>query len=171
MHTRPNTEKALARNLLARSVGFFLPQYEKRWTNRGRRYCSHLPLFPGYLFVFGDEDARRTALETNLIANCLTDHDQPRLRDDLRRVFRLMTSDTPLSPEPRLGPGDPVEIIAGAMAGLQGRILRCGKNLKFTVEIRFLNQGVSVQVEDWMIRPIPGHAIDQSRRQRAPAAL
>ncbi len=120
MHTRPRTEKALARLLLGRSVGFFLPQYEKQRLIRGRRQCSHLPLFPGYLFVFGDHDARRTALETNLIINCLPVPDQRGLRDDLSRVYRLMTSDSPLSPEVQLEPGDPVEIIEGSLTGLRG---------------------------------------------------
>ncbi len=84
--------------------------------------------------------------------------DQRGLRDDLSRVYRLMTSDSPLSPEVRLEPGDPVEIIEGSLAGLRGRVLRCGKNWKLTVQVQFLNQGVSVQVERWMIQPIAEHA-------------
>ena len=155
LHTRPRAEKALARRLLARSVGFFLPQYERRWLNRGRPLSSHLPLFPGYLFLHGDEAGRLAALETNLIVNCLRVTDQQRLREDLDRVYRLMTSDAPLTPEEQLGAGDWVEIIEGALMGLQGRVTRCGKNLRFTVEVHFLQQGVSVEVERWMIRPLP----------------
>ena len=34
LHTRPRTEKSLARRLMARSVGFVLPQYERRWLSR-----------------------------------------------------------------------------------------------------------------------------------------
>ncbi|HEX4622566.1 MAG TPA: transcription termination/antitermination NusG family protein [Myxococcaceae bacterium] len=155
LHTRPRAEKALARRLLARSVGFFLPQYERRWLSRGRPLSSHLPLFPGYLFLHGDEPGRVAALETNLVVNCLRVTDQQRLREDLDRVYRLMNSEAPLTPEEHLAAGDWVEIIEGALMGLQGRVTRCGKNLRFTVEVRFLQQGVSVEVERWMIRPLP----------------
>lgn len=154
LHTKPRAEKALARRLLRRDVGFFLPQYHKQWLSRGRVQSSHLPLFPGYLFLYADGPARLAALETNLVANCLPVPDQWRFRNDLAAVFRLMTSDAPLTPEERLGVGDRVEIVEGALAGLQGRVTRCGKNLKFTVDVHFLRQGVSVEVERWMLRPL-----------------
>jgi Transcription termination factor nusG len=154
LHTRPRAEKALARRLLGRDVGFFLPQFHKQWLSRGRLLSSHLPLFPGYLFLHGDDGGRLAALETNLIVNCLPVADQRQLQTDLARVFRLMTSDAPLTPEERLGVGDRVEITEGAMAGLQGRVIRCGKNLKFIVDVHFLRQGVSVEVERWMLRPL-----------------
>ena len=95
LHTRPRTEKALARRLLSRAVGFFLPQYEKKSLNQGRLLSSHLPLFPGYLFLHGDDQGRLAALETNLIVNCLPVVDQRQLHADLERVFRLMSSDAP----------------------------------------------------------------------------
>lgn len=154
LHTKPRAEKALARRLLGRDIGFFLPQYHKQWLSRGRLLSSHLPLFPGYLFLYADGPARLAALETNLVANCLPVPDQRLFREDLSRVFRLMTSDAPLTPEERLGVGDPVEIVEGALSGLQGRVVRCGKNLKFTVDVHFLHQGVSVEVERWMLRPL-----------------
>ncbi len=154
LHTRPRTEKALARRLLSRSVGFFLPQYEKKSLSRGRLVSSHMPLFPGYLFLHGDDRGRLAALETNLIVNCLPVPDQRQLRTDLARVFRLMNSDAPLTPEARLAVGDRVEIVEGSLTGLQGRVVRHGKNLKVTVDVRFLQQGVSVEVERWMIRPL-----------------
>ncbi len=158
LHTRPRTEKALARRLLGRSVSFFLPQHHRQWLCRGRLLSSHLPLFPGYLFLYGDDEGRHTALETNLVVNCLSVRDQGQLRTDLANVYRLMTSDSPLTPEEKLGVGDLVEITQGALAGLQGRILRRGKNLKFTVDVRFLQQGVSVEVERWMIQPLAERA-------------
>lgn len=84
LHTRPRTEKALVCCLLGRSVGFFLPQYLKDRLSRGRRFASHLPLFPGYLFLHGGERDRLTALETNLVVNCLPVHDQAQLHATCR---------------------------------------------------------------------------------------
>ena len=68
LHTRPRTEKALARRFFHRGLSFFLPLYPRQSRSRGRVLCSHVPLFAGYVFLHGDEEARLHALETNLVA-------------------------------------------------------------------------------------------------------
>jgi transcriptional antiterminator RfaH len=114
---------------------------------------SYLPLFPGYVFIHGDGDVRTAALDTNLIANVLTVADQAQLHEDLGRINQLIMSDSTLTPEGRLEPGMPVVITGGPLAGLEGKVIRRGKNTVFLVEVRFLQQGVSVELEDWMIEP------------------
>jgi transcription antitermination factor NusG len=156
LHTKPRTEKALARQLLGREIPFYLPLHERRWQSRGRSLSSHLPLFPGYVFLHGDPQVRRQALETNLVAGVLPVADQTALLADLIRVQRLIEAGSPLTPEERLEPGSPVEIISGPLMGLKGTILRRGKRLKFLVAVHFLQQGVSVEVESHMIQPISG---------------
>ena len=58
-----------------------------------------------------------------------------------------------MTPEERLEPGDAVEIIKGPFDGLSGKVLRRGKQLRFVVEVQFLRQAVSVELESWMIQP------------------
>jgi transcriptional antiterminator RfaH len=154
LHTRPRAEKALARRVRSQQVAFFLPLYKRQWRSQGRLQCSHLPLFPGYLFLHGDGQARDHALKTNLVANCLPVADQLQLATDLMSVYSLMASGSPLSPEERLQPGTRVEILSGPLAGLEGIILRRGKQLRFIIEVQFLQQGVSVEIESWMFRPL-----------------
>jgi transcriptional antiterminator RfaH len=154
LHTRPRAEKSLVRRILRRGLDFFLPLHRRQWRSRGRLLCSHAPLFPGYVFLHGDAQARLAALETNLIVRCLEVVDQPGLYADLQRVHRLIVSDAPLTPEERLEPGSPVEIIAGPFAGLQGKVLRRGGQMKFLVEVQFLQRGVSVEIEHWMLQPL-----------------
>ncbi|HMF12267.1 MAG TPA: transcription termination/antitermination NusG family protein [Gemmataceae bacterium] len=154
LHTRPRAEKALARLVLGHKLPFFLPLYKRQWRSRGRLLSSHLPLFPGYVFLRGDSEGRLRALETNLVANCLPVGDQDRLTADLKDVFTLMASGSALSPEDRLQPGTQVEIVSGPLAGIEGRIIRRGKNVTFFVEVQFLQQGVSVEIESWMFRPV-----------------
>lgn len=154
LHTRPRAEKALARRCLARSLSFFLPLFEKRWRCRGRLLQSQLPLFPGYVFLLGDAQARLDALQTNLVAQCLPVEDQDRLHADLLRVHRVLATGEPLVPEERLPPGTLVEIVEGPMSGLQGKVIRQGKRMKFFVEVNFLQRGASVEIDGWMIRPL-----------------
>lgn len=154
LHTRPRAEKSLARHLSKRNLRFFLPQFQKRSRCNGRFVDSYHPLFAGYLFLHGDGCDRVHALETNLVAQVLLVEDQIQLHRDLVRVHVLMKTDAALSPEERLTPGMLVEITSGPLTGMRGKIVNRQNKMRFFVEVRFLNQGVSVDVESWMIRPI-----------------
>ncbi len=156
LHSRPRAEKALARHFLGRRLSFFLPLAKKRWRNRGRLLTSTSPLFPGYIFLLGDESARVNALTTNQVAHCIRVEDQGRLHEDLARIHRLMLSGEPLTPEERLQPGDWVEITGGPLEGLQGKIIRRGKQLRLFVEVQFLQRGASVEIDSSMIRSVEG---------------
>jgi transcriptional antiterminator RfaH len=153
LHTRPRAEKTLARHLLQHNISFFLPLFQRERVLRGRVLTSHLPLFPGYVFLFGDEQARLRALMTNTVAQTLTVNDQRQLHTDLTRVYCLMASGSALAPEDRLQPGTWVEITRGPLAGLEGKILRRGKRLKLVIEVHFLQRGASVEIDRWMIEP------------------
>jgi transcriptional antiterminator RfaH len=156
LHTRPRAEKTLSRKFMDRGAKFYLPLYSREWRNKGRQFQSYLPLFPGYVFLFGDGGDRLRALETNLVANIIPVEDQTQLHADLARVHNLLTSGAPVTPEDRLLPGDPVEIIKGPFAGLDGKVIRRGKQLRFVIEVQFLRRAVSAEMESWMIRaPIP----------------
>jgi transcription antitermination factor NusG len=153
LHTRPRVEKSLARRLLRCQTPFFLPLWKRQWRNRGRLLCSYVPLFPGYVFLKADSHAVFKTMETNQVARVLSVEDQSQLQADLSRVYCLIATGAPLSPEERLEPGALVEITTGPLAGLEGKILRRGKQLKFFVEVQFLQRGVSVEIESWMIQP------------------
>jgi transcription antitermination factor NusG len=159
LHTRPRAEKSLARQLLARNLSFFLPMYLRQWRSRGRLFRSYMPLFPGYIFLRGDAQTRLHALATNQVARTLAVADPDQLRVDLVRVYRMMQAGMLLAPEEQLQPGAAVEVIAGPLAGLEGKILRRGKQLRFFVQVRLLQCGVSVEIEGWMIRPL-GSTLD-----------
>jgi transcriptional antiterminator RfaH len=149
--------------MLSRKIGFFLPLYQKQWRSNGRNQSSYLPLFPGYVFLRGGDEARGAALTTNLIANVLPVVDQAQLYTDLTRVHHLMDSGSVMTPEAHLEPGTIVEITAGPLAGLEGKVLSRGKKLRFFIEVQLLRQGVSVDIERWMFQPLQGRrALEQA---------
>lgn len=153
MHTKARVEKTLARRLCEQNRSFFLPLFQNRMIRRGRVQTSYLPLFPGYLFVYGTEDDRLQTLKTNLVVQCLDVLDQAQLYQDLHNVYRLMESGDALSPESRLEPGRPVEVVHGPLRGMEGHVIRRQNKLRFLVEIRLLQRGVSVEMESWMLSP------------------
>ena len=156
LHTRPRSEKALARLLVRKHISFFLPQHERQRRIQRRLVRSYIPLFPGYLFLRGDETDRQTALETNLVAGSLHVENQEQLFGDLVNINNLIQSGAPLSPEQRLQPGMPAEIVSGPLAGIRGNVIkrRGAKALKFVIEVKLLQQGTSVEVDSSMIQPV-----------------
>jgi transcription antitermination factor NusG len=70
------------------------------------------------------------------------------LVEDLRQLHSLIQLDAPLSPERRLEPGTKVRIRSGPFAGYEGVIFRRERETRLQVSVRFMDQGVSVAVED-----------------------
>jgi transcriptional antiterminator RfaH len=165
LHTRPRAEKVIARNLLALHSSFFLPLMRKRWECRGRTLTSYLPLFPGYVFLRGDDTARLTALQTKQVVRVLECPDREKFETDLGRIYRVMESGAPVAPEDRLQPGMPVVLTSGPLAGLEGKIIRRDRRMRFVIEVDFIQRGASVEVEGWMLQPGDGAAL--AARQRA----
>jgi len=156
LHTRSRDERTLARRIVQRRIPFYLPLSKRQWHNQGRLFSSHLPIFPGYVFLHGDVSVRGMALETNLVARVLPVPDQQQLHDDLARLFRLIDAGLPLTPEQKLPEGTLVEITSGVLHGMEAKVIRHGKGLKLFVEVKMLQQGVSVEIESWMVRVVRG---------------
>lgn len=163
LHTRPRVEKCLARAAHRLDVPYFLPLHTRHWRTNGRRFSAHLPLFPGYLFMHGDEEMRMLLVDTHLVVHCIPVLDQPRLWRDLGRVYQLMDSGVSLSPVDRLQPGARVRITTGPLIGFIGTLLRHGGDCRLVVEVEFIQRGVAVEVEDWMVEPVAEAAGNRPR--------
>lgn len=154
IYTKARQEKALARQLVQFEVPFYLPLVPNDRCIRGRRVRSHIPLFSGYVFLFGTEDDRVRALTTNRISRILPVEDQVGLWDDLKQVSHLIETDAPLTIERRLMPGRRVRIKVGAMMGLEGTVTSRRGECRLLVAVNFLQQGVSVAIDDFMLEPL-----------------
>jgi transcriptional antiterminator RfaH len=153
LYTKARQEKAIARDLLNCRIPFYLPQVEKTSFCRGRRIRSFIPLFAGYVFLFGSVEERTRSLMTNRISRVLTIDDPDRLVYDLRQLRKLIASDAPLTIESRLVPGDRVRVRYGSLEGLEGTVLARRGRTRLLVAVDFLQQGASVEVEDFLLEP------------------
>lgn len=154
LYTKVHQEKALARQLLGYEVPYYLPLVPKTSHLRGRRFVNHVPAFPGYVFLFGNEDERVMGLTTNRVSRVLHVHDHERLSHDLQQLQRLIVSGAPLTLESRLAPGKRVRIRDGMLAGLEGTILKRQGAVRLMIAVDFLQQGASVAIEDYRVEPI-----------------
>lgn len=147
-----NKEKALMRRLRALEIPHYGPMVAKRYRSpAGRVRTSYVPLFAGYVFLFGDEALRYDAKCTGYISRCIEVPDVLQLTADLQQIHRLIELGAPLTAEQRLVPGMRVRIRSGSFAGFEGTIIQRNKETRLMVAIDFLQQGASVQLDDCQV--------------------
>ena len=154
VYTRSRQEKELMRRLHSMQIPFYCPIIaNKTRSPAGRVRTSFNPLFTNYLFLYGDGEARYRALQTNVISQTLEVKNGLQLTHDLRQIQRLIQLGLPLTLEARLQPGARVRIKQGPFTGFTGVVLkRLNENYLF-VAVNFLQQGVSVKIEDFDVEP------------------
>ena len=154
VYTKSRQEKSLARQLIGQGVPFYLPLIPRSSLIGGRRVTSHLPLFGSYLFLFATEEERILALNTKRISNLIVAPRTAEMTCDLRNVQTLIDSGTPLTVESRLSPGQRVRVKSGALQGLEGTVLSRRGEDRLLVGVAFLQQGVSILIQDFQVEPI-----------------
>lgn len=154
VYTKPRQEKAFARSLVQWDMAFYLPLVPKSNRIRGKIVHSHIPLFGGYVFLFGNEAERVKSLTTNRIATVLHVEDQSQLTHDLHQIARLIACEAPLTVEKRIKAGDPVRIRSGPMEGMEGIVVSRRARTRLLVCVKMLQQGVSIEIDDFLLEPI-----------------
>jgi transcription antitermination factor NusG len=154
IYTKSRQEKSLARQLLGMEVPFYLPLIPKVSNIGGRRVKSLLPLFGGYLFMYANEEERVQALTTNRISQVWSAPESHELTNDLQQIRTLIDSGVPLTTEGRLAAGQRVRVTGGSLEGLEGVVVSRRGEDRLLVAVRFLQQGVSIQINDYMLEPI-----------------
>lgn len=153
-HTKARNEKALAQMLLRWSIPYFLPLREKVTVKKGRKFRSMLPLFSGYVFFNGDQDARYTALTSNRIANVIEVVDQEALIKDLSQIHLALANDVALDPHPYIKEGMRCRVVSGALAGVEGVVIRKKNVTKLVLQVDILGQSASVEIDADLLEPV-----------------
>jgi len=155
LYTVSRREKQLMRRLRQMEIPFFGPVIERRTRSAsGRVRISNVPLFAGYVFLRGDEEARYRALTTNCVSRTLPVPDPVTLVNDLRQIRQMIAADMPLTPEARLQPGMRVRVRSGPLIGLEGVVLSRRGQQRLLVAVEFLQQGASALLEDFVVERI-----------------
>ncbi len=162
VYTMARQEKSFARDLLRHGVPFYLPVIKKTLTYGRRKVCSHVPLFTGYVFLFGSQEERRISLTTRRVSRILSVADPERLRSDLWQLQGLIASGEPLTIESRLAPGRRVRVLSGPFEGIEGTIVERRGKMRLIVQVDFLQQGASVEIQDHLVEPIDDLVGDRS---------
>ena len=146
-HTRSRNEKALAQDLIRKTISYFLPMSWKVRRCRGRKIRSLLPLFSGYLFFCGDENQRVELLRTNRVAGLIKVKDQEKLLGELLQIERALEAGAPLAPHRYVKAGQLCRVTEGPLADLEGIVVRTKTATRLVLRIDMLGQAASVEVD------------------------
>jgi transcription antitermination factor NusG len=154
VRTKSRMEKALATELDRLNIGFYLPLLNTRRCYGGRRSEVRLPLFPGYLFLCGDEEARYATLTTHRAAQIIEVTDQERLKRELRQIYRVTASEEPVDLYPGLQTGRRCRITQGSLQGIEGVVIRRHGHCRIYLGVEVLGQSVEVEVDPAILETI-----------------
>ena len=151
VNTRSKSEKFAQRMLTKKGIHAWLPLQKlmRRYT-RSTRWVEK-PLINSYVFVKITKAQYVSVLETENVAGFVKFSKNliaiPESEIDL---LKKITLEDGLDVEAVLGSfeaGDPVEISAGNLAGLKGRIVKVEGKRKFQVELKYLFQSLLITVD------------------------
>jgi transcription antitermination factor NusG len=154
LHTRARNEKVVASALARHRVPYYLPLARLERTYAKCRVTVRLPLFPGYLFLCGDHEAREKAWRTNRVAKILEVKDQGQLRAELCHVCQALESGGKVDLFASLRKGRRCRITGGTLKGLEGVVLRRGRHCRMYLSVTMLGQSAVVEVDSALLEPI-----------------
>lgn len=149
LYVKSRAEKKALNDLQTKNIEAFLPLQKKlrQWSDRKK--WVEMPLIPGYLFVKVSRKEYDLALQSTHIVTYVRFEGTAaiipeRQIDYLKLLLKQDNLDIEIVSE-KLEPGQTIEVIAGPLIGLRGKLIkRHGKN---TVAIELENIGHSALVE------------------------
>jgi transcription antitermination factor NusG len=148
--TRARQEKSAAFMLENLEVVHFLPliEEERQWSDRKQKVT--LPLFPGYVFVQipRHNEFQLRVLKVPGIVNFIGNQSGPLPipESEIESIQRALVHGFGCSPYPFLQAGDRVRVVRGALAGIEGTLIRSGEQSKVVISVEMIQRSVSVSV-------------------------
>lgn len=174
--TRSRQEKVVATMLNKLGVHHYLPLISElhKWSDR--KQMVETPLFNGYLFVNINilTNTRLQILKIPGVGAFVGNQIGPlpipdRQIEDIRKV---LTAGVECSVQPLLNEGDRVRVVQGALAGIEGTLIRNSSSSRLLVSIEMIRQSLSVSISRSAVELIKNEALPGARYgQEAPLAV
>jgi transcription antitermination factor NusG len=155
--TRSRQEKIAASMLDYVAVPNFLPliAQERRWSDR--KQTVSLPLFPGYLFVriVRSSDVLLRVLKVPGVVDFVRNRNGPMAipEHEIENVHAVLSRGPGCSPHAFLNAGDRVRVVRGALAGVEGTLIRSGSQSKLVISVEMIQRSVAVNVDSSDVEP------------------
>jgi transcriptional antiterminator RfaH len=155
LHTRSRQEKALAEDLQARRIEYFLPLVSSIKYYGRRKFRVEVPLFPGYLFLLGTVEQSYQADRTERVARIIQVADQPRLFQELSSIREALERHAPLQPCELISTGMEVEVVAGPFKGIRGVVEQGAPNNRLLLQIDLIGKAAVLEIDRSLLIQVP----------------
>src|ERR1700677_3613410 len=157
VYTISRHEKKVAQHLTQREIEFYLPLYKskRKWSD-GSRVTLDLPLFPGYLFVHIKRTERVRVLDVPgaLAVVGGTGREPVAMPDEAIDALRTGLHLRRVEPHPLLTAGQRARIRSGALAGMEGIVVRWKNGFRVVLTLEHIQRSIAVEVGGDDLEPL-----------------
>lgn len=142
VYCKPNKEKKLSELATQKNISWYLPTFLHHRMTRGHRVESHIPMFPGYVFLLLNRQQNWQVKTSGLIIRILpvTEKTEQQILEDLNNIrkFELISRTQPVKVRADLIPGKRFIVSNGKLKGTEGVIVKIKNRTEFIVHLDFL---------------------------------
>lgn len=154
----PRHEKKVIGHLESRAVRCFVPMYRSVRQWKDRRKELDLVLFPGYAFVqldLQERQERLAVLTVPGVTGFITFHGDPVPvnQGEIKSINSTLASGIAVSPHPYLQKGRRVRVVRGALAGIEGILLRRKEQFRLVLSVDLIMRSMAVEVDESEVEP------------------
>jgi hypothetical protein len=153
-HTKSRAEKALAWDLLAHGIPYFLPMAEKTMLWGGRRRKVLTAIFPSYVFFCGDREDRYKVLATNRVCQTISVNFREQFISELEAIRQATGSKMEMDLYPFAAVGKRCRVAKGALRGTEGTVISKDGITRLVLAITILGQGASLEIAPEFLEPM-----------------
>jgi transcription antitermination factor NusG len=157
VYTTSRHEKRVAQHLAQREIEYYLPLYRstRKWSD-GSKVTLDLPLFPGYLFVHIKRTERVRVLEVpGALAVVGGSGREPiPMPDEAIESLRTGLHLRAVEPHALVTVGQRARIRSGALAGLEGIVVRKKNSLRMILTLEYIQRSIAVEVSAEDLEPL-----------------
>jgi transcription antitermination factor NusG len=151
LSVKARQEKTVAQMLRRRGFEECVPLYAA-----GSNKSEYLPMFPGYVFCRFDSIVRDSVLTTPGITSIVSAGQVS--NQEIETIRTIVASGLPARPWQYVGAGQIVRVEGGALAGVQGILLREQERMRIVISVKTLRRSVAIAIEREKICAVQGGA-------------
>ena len=158
IHTKPRHEKWIAGQLQEKSVFTFLPLLHQihQWSDR--RSKVEVPMFSCYAFVriVQTAEERLKVLRTPGVLGFVGSEREgtPIPCEQIENLRIALREKIPCAVHPFVRIGQRVRVRGGSLNGVEGILLRQGKDQSLIVSVELLQRSIAMRVEGYEVEPV-----------------
>lgn len=158
LYIKSRAEKKAFDDLQFKEIEAFLPMQRKlrQWSDRKK--WVDMPLIPGYLFVKVSRREYDLALQSNYIVTYVRFEGKAAVIPEqqieyLKLLLRQNNLDIEITQE-KLEPGQIIEVIAGPLIGVRGKLVRRNGKNKIAIELEDIGHSALVEISVKDVTPV-----------------